>query len=664
LLNPEPGVFMIAKTRRTWFDYASIGAVFVGLTGSILPPAQAQDRSAETLTPIKHVIVIVGENRTFDHLFGAYQPRPGQKVSNILSKGIINADGTPGANFAAATQYRASVTSTFSLSPSDRQPYTILPAPKTDGAPQAASDTLSPPPPPFKTLAGLQAFITNFRPEGVYVLPQDLGLLTTGATGLPGGTVDTRIPNVNNLPNGPFQLTSQTLPYDSYESSPVHRFYQAWQQSDCDISHATKANPSGCLNALFPWVETTVAAGSNGAPLPSGGFVSREGSTAMGFYNVNNGDLPYFKKLADNYTLADNYHQPVMGGTGANSIMLGFGDALWYSDGQGHAATPPANQIENPNPQPGTNNFYTQDGYSGGSFSNCSDPSQPGVGAIVNYLGSLPYKPNPNCARGHYYLLNNYDPGYYGDGSVNSRDNAKYGISNGGFVIPPSPVHSIGDVLNKKHVSWRYYGEGWNQYLQNPNAPTNIYCNICNPFQYQTSIMTNPQQRQEHLKDTTDFDQDVANGTLPAVSYVKPGGLLDGHPASSKWILFEAFTKRVIQTVKSNPKLWKETAILITEDEGGGYWDSGYIQPVDFFGDGPRIPLIVVSPYSRGGRVVHTYYDHASILKFIEKNWGLPTISKRSRDNLPNPVARRGNPYVPVNGPAIGDLMEMFRFPN
>lgn len=57
---------------------------------------------------------------------------------------------------------------------------------------------------------------------------------------------------------------------------------------------------------------------------------------------------------------------------------------------------------------------------------------------------------------------------------------------------------------------------------------------------------------------------------------------------------------------------------------------------------------------------MHTYYDHVSLLKFIEKNWSLPTITSRSRDNLPNPAATPGNPYVPSNSPAIGDLMEMF----
>ena len=102
--------------------------------------------------------------------------------------------------------------------------------------------------------------------------------------------------------------------------------------------------------------------------------------------------------------------------------------------------------------------------------------------------------------------------------------------------------------------------------------------------------------------------------------------------------------------------------MVVTFDESGGYYDSGFIQPLDFFGDGPRVPLIVVSPYSRGGRVVHSYGDHVSILKFIERNWRMNPITARSRDNLPNPIARHDNPYVPANMPAIGDLFDMFDF--
>jgi len=93
--------------------------------------------------------------------------------------------------------------------------------------------------------------------------------------------------------------------------------------------------------------------------------------------------------------------------------------------------------------------------------------------------------------------------------------------------------------------------------------------------------------------------------------------------------------------------------------------DSGFIQALDCSGDGPRIPLLAVSPFSRGGHT-HSYGDHASLVKFIERNWGLSPLSDRSRDNLPNPATgdNNNNPYVPQNMPALSDLFDMFNFQN
>ncbi len=636
--------------------------------------AAAEDHSRQTRTPIQHVIVIIGENRTFDHIFATYKPRKGESVDNLLSKGIVNEDGTPGPNFALAAQSSAIDSSDdgFRLSPSGNTRYSVLPPALAGGYSTA----------PFPDVATAKA-VENGLPDDYYVY------LTTGGTGLAHGALDTRIPNADKLPNGPFQLTSATHPYDTYDNSPVHRFYQMWQQFDCKASRATRSNPSGCRNDLWPWVETTIGAGSNGKTQPSGfnDTSTGEGSTAMGFYNMLQGDAPYFKFLADNYAMSDNFHQSVMGGTGANHVMLGTGDGIWFSDGRGHARRPPHNEmvaagspnagvvdeIENPNAQPGTNNWYTQDGYGsgsygspssgGGTYSECADSSAPGVGQLVRYLRSLPKPIDPNCERGHYYLLNNYNPGYYGDG----RD-AYADITNPNqtvFTIPPSTLRNIGDALNDKHISWAYYGDQWNTYLANPDGnyvtADNTYCNICNPFQYATSIMTSASGR-AHNQDTTALYDGIKNGSLPAVSFVKPDGWLDGHPASSKLNLFEGFVKKIVDGVKANPKLWASTAIIVTFDEGGGYWDSGFIQPLDFFGDGTRIPTIVVSPWTKPGHISHSYTDHVSILKFIEANWGLSPLTKRSRDNFPNPHASRNNPYVPLNSPAIGDMMDLFNF--
>ena len=644
--------------------------VFAGLPMPALAQSGPRTPDWNTTSPIKHVIVIIGENRTFDHVFATYKPVPGEHVRNLLSEKIVNADGTPGPHFAWAHQHQAVDAKNYDPSPADRTLYNQLPTPLAGG-----------PAKPYISSIAEAKLVENGLPNDQYY-----SYLTTGGTGLPAHTPDTRIPNVNSLPPGPFQITPG-IPYDAYAASPVHRYYQMVQQLDCNTRYAKRHNPSGCQNDLFPWVEVTEGAGSNGAPQPANysNLTTGEGSASMGFYNMQQGDAPYFKMLADRYSMSDNYHQAGLGGTGLNHIYMGYGDAIFFSDSDGNPAVPPHNQIagsgpsagvvdevENPNPQPGTNNWYLEDGYGsggangkpaagGGSYTNCSDPNAPGAPAVVDYLHSLPHKVDPKCAPGAYYLVNNYNPGYFGDGANAYTDPNP---ANTVFTIPPSKVRNIGDTLLSKNISFAYFGDDWNRYLADPyqQNPADIYCTICNFFQYSTSIMTNPAVRSTHLKDTTDLYDDIQAGSLPAVSWVKPSGLVDGHPASSKLDLFEGFVKKIVDMVQANPKLWDSTAIFITFDEGGGYYDSGYVQPLDFFGDGTRVPMMVVSKYTRAGHISHTYNDHVSILKFIERNWQLAPITDRSRDNLPNPRADYDNPYVPTNGPAIGDMWDLFTF--
>jgi phospholipase C len=412
------------------------------------------------------------------------------------------------------------------------------------------------------------------------------------------------------------------------------------------------------LNDLFPFVMATY----------NGPWNNSQGNS-LGFYNAEQGEAPLLKSLADRFTLSDNYHQAVHGGTGANHFMLGTGDAGFWSDGQGNPTVPPSNQIANPNPVNGTVNQYTVDG----NFSECANASQPGVGPILSYLDNLPYPAEPNCKPNHYYMINNVNPAYLPDGE-----------SSGSGNLPPQTIKTIGDALIAKNISWAYYGGAYNDAVTlsgeavaaNPSSPSlwnagladpahalgATYCQICNPFAYATSIMANPNVRKAHIQDMTDLVSAIKSSNLPAVSFGKPDGLLDGHPQSSKVDLFEAYVQNVLDALEANPKLKAETAVLITWDEAGGYWDSGYIQSIDFFGDGPRVPMLILSPWSTGGKIYHNYGDHASILKFIERNWNLKPLSDRSRDNLPNPTYAHGNKYVPTNSPALSDLFDAFDF--
>ena len=647
-------------------SFVAVTVFQFSLGGPLAGSLQAQEK-APTRSPIKHVIVLIGENRTFDHIFATYVPKSHDSVNNLLSEGIIKADGTPGKHFSKAAQFQAVApfkTKYFiSLDKDDKAPYQTLPAPTLNFSPSTPGN-----PPPFPAATPLN-FLGAIEPS---LEAGDLHLLTTGASGAantftltPVPDFDTRVQNFAALPNGPFPLQGNHLPYDSYTGDTTHRLFEMWQQSDCNIKNATKHNPSGCLSDLYPFVITNYTNQIDSVFDNPPAIDDNGGGNSMAFYNVQAGDAPVLTGLADQFAMSDNFHQSFMGGTGANHVMLGTGDAIFWSDGTGNPTTPPAVVIANPDPLPGTDNVYTVDLLFNGNFTECGNPDQPGIKPIRDYLESLPYDPDPKCKPGHFYMVNNDSPGFLPDGTVDTA-----GIAGGGS-IPPINTRTIGEALNEKGISWAYYGGAYNAAVAFQHDPSNpsplvqigrAYCNICNFESYATAIMGDATQRAAHIKDATDFFAAIDSETLPAVSFVKPDGLLDGHPASSKLDLFEGMVKKTVDHLMARPDLFADTALIITFDEGGGYYDSGYIQPLDFFGDGPRIPLLIVSPFTRGGHISHTYTDHVSILKFIERNWDLKPLTHRSRDNFPNPRVDDDNPYVPLNSPALGDLFDLFNF--
>ena len=287
-----------------------------------------------TETPIKHIIYIVGENRSFDNIYGIYQPKHGQKIWNLLSQGIVKADGTPGTNFANGRQYQAtSNNGRFFLAPLTKTPYTFLPVPTISSAqPEGVGLEFG--------IVDASGKPTATFPQGDPDLPlQDQITLTTGGTGsIPKNSADIRIPGVTRLPSGPFQQTGPTLAYDAYEGDTIHQTFQMWQQNDCSMKNATRENPTGCLHDLYPFVATT-----NGT-LPS--QTPTDGGQDMAFFNMSTGDAPIFKALADKYTLSDNFHQSIMGGSVTGAIGIAYGDNAFFSDGNGNPLVPPGSHHE------------------------------------------------------------------------------------------------------------------------------------------------------------------------------------------------------------------------------------------------------------------------------------------------------------------------------
>ncbi|HEY4847345.1 MAG TPA: hypothetical protein VIH87_05990, partial [Methylocella sp.] len=254
--------------RNRWPRRAAGATVFGAVMSCGL--AAADDRAdkddaahrVKTDTPIKHLIVFIGENRTFDHIYATYQPKHGQSVANLLSKGIIDSEGMRGPNFMRSKQYQINqpYPSTFfidALVTAGKTSY--LQSPGTPPLPVPNTSYVPPKPggldlgqAPFDPALVPDSELSTIEPS---LEKSDLGLLRTGASGLPKSSNDTRVANATKLFNGVFQITNPaTLPYDSFTGDMVHRLFHMWQQSDCDVKNATPSNPSGCLSDLYPFV--------------------------------------------------------------------------------------------------------------------------------------------------------------------------------------------------------------------------------------------------------------------------------------------------------------------------------------------------------------------------------------------------------------------------
>ena len=180
---------------RPWVAGLALGAMLTGQTAPLSYAAGANDNN--TTTPIKHVMLIIGENRTFDHLFGTYRPRGGQTISNLLSKKIVDMDGQPAQNAYLAQQYEAddAYPKLYSNSPARTGLFPTLPQPNV-GNPTNNGTA------PFATVADAMAI------EPGLLFP-DYYLLTLGTTGIPTGwTLD-------------FRMTFRTILSGSRTTSPT-----------------------------------------------------------------------------------------------------------------------------------------------------------------------------------------------------------------------------------------------------------------------------------------------------------------------------------------------------------------------------------------------------------------------------------------------------------
>ncbi len=175
----------------------------------------------------------------------------------------------------------------------------------------------------------------------------------------------------------------------------------------------------------------------------------------------------------------------------------------------------------------------------------------------------------------------------------------------------------VGDQLTANGIDWEMFQEDYG------------LCGYMNPLHdaFQYFVDTN---NTEHVQDFTQFFAQLQNSTLPAVSFIIPGPGHDMHPASGASLLVAvAWLQNLIQQVQSS-SAWSSATIVITFDDGGGWYDHVPPPQVDPQGLGPRVPLLVISPLAKPGYISHVQMDHVSILKYIQWNWGLPSLNGRN----------------------------------
>jgi len=322
-------------------------------------------------------------------------------------------------------------------------------------------------------------------------------------------------------------------------------------------------------------------------------------------------------------------------------------------------------------------NFALNDNFFGSSFG----PSTPGHINLISGQTNGASPPNLSGDTIQGTIIGDPDPA--GD------------ACSGSTVISLVTGKNVGNLLNANSVTWGYFQGGFDLTITNPDGSTgcarthtstvtgmtkNDYVPHHEPFQYYRST-ANPSHARpssvaaigstdaaNHQYDIHDFFDALAAGNFPAVSFLKAPGYEDGHPGYSDPLDEQTFVVDTINTIESNPAWATSTAIIVTWDDSDGWYDhqmgpilsqsnttadaltgAGHCGTAPAHakqgrcGYGPRIPILVISPYAKANFVDHTVTDFTSILSFIEANWSLGSIGGGSLDTIAGPLQNMFN---------------------
>lgn len=380
-----------------------------------------------------------------------------------------------------------------------------------------------------------------------------------------------------NLPNKPFNI-GKYASINERVASPNNLYYAYI------LSINNGANDSYITyNGLFP------------SPNPIyNTFGGGGGSITFGHYITQS--LPLYDNVRQ-FTLCDNSFQTMLTGTGPNRIYGVCGQVVHWDP--------------------------------------CVDLPE----SLVAIASPVPFKRTPTSTV---IKDGNIDPAGVYINNLNSA-NQIFSFNVSPNNLPSLNVPTIGDQLDSKGIAWTWYSGGWDSEFTNPDPAKNFPITAVLPFAYFTNFAPTPHDfsyAKTHTKDASEFLIDLNAGRLPPVVWYQPTGA-EGNPDEHPGIRGEgtiidaennAFA--IVEAIK-NSRYWEECVIFITYDEAGGSFDhaipiGGFGSAPDGYGPGPRVPLIVISPFAKKNFVDHTYYDNdLSIMRFIERRFDLPPLTPR-----------------------------------
>jgi phospholipase C len=175
-----------------------------------------------------------------------------------------------------------------------------------------------------------------------------------------------------------------------------------------------------------------------------------------------------------------------------------------------------------------------------------------------------------------------------------------------------------GDLLNEASIPWTYY------------AATNTQLGyIWSAYSAIGRYRNDPEMWNTYMRPVDDLVRDIENDRLPPVTWVTPRFQLSEHPEYN-FCHGENWSTQVIDAIMNSP-MWKDTAIFVTWDDYGGFYDHVPPKQIDPFGFGIRVPTLVISPYAKQGYVDSNEAEFSSVLRFIEDNWSLTQLTKRDK---------------------------------